>query len=57
MLPQRSFFNPVRHKRITCFVAIATTSICIMIMAQSEGYVELAKTVLRAVYQFMQQIV
>jgi hypothetical protein len=57
MLPQRSFFNPVRHKRITCFVAIATTSICIMIMAQSEGYVELAKTVLRAAYQFMQQIV
>jgi hypothetical protein len=56
MLPQRSFFNPVRHKRVTCFVAVATSLICISIMAQSEGYVELGKAVLRSAYEFMQQL-
>jgi hypothetical protein len=57
MLPQRSFFNPLRHKRTTCIVAIVTMLACAAIMARGEGYVELAKTVFNTTCEFIRQLV
>jgi hypothetical protein len=56
MVPQRSFFNPVRHKRTTFIVAIATTFVCAAIMLRGKGYVELAISVFDLTYDFVQQL-